>query len=375
MPAAWPMGQTLLPNVLGGDTRQQIHSVWEFLADGDKAAMPLGLGRDPIELIADAEPVIYRNFVEGAGPRAIGVGYPQKINLAFDANDLRLALLWQGSFMDAAKHWTDRGAGFQAPLGDNVLKLPAGVEFATLENEAAAWPTQSARQLGGQFRGYRLNAQREPIFLYDVGTVRVEDHPRPIGPSESGRVVRSLTLTRRDGPTARLWFRAAAGAKIEPAEGGAFRVDGQWQVKVTTPGGAPCRANERQSSGTSRAPVRGIDAGHLDPGDSLVGCASRHPRWAATIRFPLLRGIPPSTHESSICTPDFPVRSPCSSRSYCSRRPFGRRAQSHRPRRRKTIIIGSSPCRFPTESCWKPAPWNCSPEANWRPPRGAARSG
>lgn len=238
MPAAWPMGQTLLPNVLGGDARQQIHSVWAFLADGDKAAMPLGLGRDPIELVAHAEPVMYRNFLEGAGPRAIGVGYPQKVNLAFDANDLRLSLLWQGSFIDASKHWTDRGAGFQSPLGDNVLKLPAGVEFATLDNDAAEWPMQSARKLGGQFRGYRLDARREPVFLYDVGTVRVEDHPRPIGPSESGRVVRSLTLTTLGDPT-RLWFRAAAGAKIESMNDGTFHVDGQWQVKVTAPDSSP----------------------------------------------------------------------------------------------------------------------------------------
>ena len=48
------------------------------------------------------------------------------MNLAFDANELRLAMIWQGGFIDAARHWTDRGAGFEGPLGDNVLQLPAG---------------------------------------------------------------------------------------------------------------------------------------------------------------------------------------------------------------------------------------------------------
>ena len=58
---------------------------------------PYGLGREPMPLVADKEAVIYRNFIQGAGPRAIGVGYPEKANLAFDANDLRLALIWQGA--------------------------------------------------------------------------------------------------------------------------------------------------------------------------------------------------------------------------------------------------------------------------------------
>lgn len=236
MPAAWPMGQTLLPNVLGGDTQQQIHSVWAFLSDGDKAAMPQGLGRDPIELMAIDEPIIYRNFIEGAGPRAIGVGYPQKVNLAFDANDLRLALVWQGSFIDASKHWTDRGVGFQSPLGDNVLKFASGVDFAPFDDEQSPWPKQSARQLGYQFRGYRLNAQREPIFQYDVGPIRVEDYPRALA-GDQGRLIRSLTLTRRGGES-RVWFRAAVGEKIEPA-GQAFVVDNSWRVQVTAPGVSP----------------------------------------------------------------------------------------------------------------------------------------
>lgn len=63
----------------------------------------------------DREPIIYRNFIEGAGARAIGVGYPEKVNLAFDANSLRVAMIWQGAFIDAARHWRDRGVGYQPP--------------------------------------------------------------------------------------------------------------------------------------------------------------------------------------------------------------------------------------------------------------------
>ena len=59
------------------------------LADGSKAEVPTGLVRGRQELVPSGEPLIYRNFIAGAGPRAIGVGYPEKANLAFDAATMR----------------------------------------------------------------------------------------------------------------------------------------------------------------------------------------------------------------------------------------------------------------------------------------------
>ena len=115
MPTAWPGGKTMLPQVADGDTRKQIEAIWEFLSDGPNAAEPYGLGREPMPLVPGTEAIIYRNFIKGAGPRAIGVGYPEHVNLAFDANDLRLALIWQGAFIDASRHWSGRGGGFQSP--------------------------------------------------------------------------------------------------------------------------------------------------------------------------------------------------------------------------------------------------------------------
>ena len=47
---------------------------------------------------------------------------------------MRLALLWHGDFMDASKHWVDRGSGFQAPLGEYVLPMHAGAPFSVETN-------------------------------------------------------------------------------------------------------------------------------------------------------------------------------------------------------------------------------------------------
>ena len=232
MPAAWPMGQVLLKNVLDGKAMTQINSVWVFLSDGDKAPMPLGLGPNPIELVAVDQPIIYRNFIQGAGPRAIGVGYPEKVNLAFDANNLRLALLWHNAFIDASKHWVGRGAGFQVPLGDNVLRLPDGVSFAALDDATALWPTQSAKKLGYQFRGYRFDDSRRPVFLYDVAGVTVEDAIAPVSNQEFTPIRRTLRLSGRS-PT-RIWYRAAVGDKIEPLDAGWYAIDGDWKTRIST---------------------------------------------------------------------------------------------------------------------------------------------
>jgi mono/diheme cytochrome c family protein len=231
MPAAWPNGQSFLRNLLDGTADTQIEAVWAFLSDGDKALIPLGLARSPIELEADKTAIIYRNFIEGAGPRAIGVAYPEKANLAFDANDLRIALLWQGGFIDASRHWVDRGAGYQPPLGDNILTLTKGSSFATLDSQNALWPKEPAKALGYRFRGYRLAKDDRPTFLYDLGPIHVEDFPDAVAGKENPSLRRTMTL-KSAAPIAGLWYRAAAAPKIEAQADGWYDVGGAWKTRL-----------------------------------------------------------------------------------------------------------------------------------------------
>ena len=236
MPTAFPNGQTTLPDVLDGTPPTQIGAIWAFLSDGDKAPLPVGLVTGQMEVMVLNEAVVYRNFIEGAGPRGIGVGYPEKLNLAFDANGDRIAMLWQGAFIDAAKHWTGRGAGFQGPLGDNILKLPDGIPFSALADTQAEWPKLTAKEAGYQFRGYHLVGKaRQPVFMYSAGVVAIEDHPSPVGEGDLFAMHRTLTLTA-DKPAGNLWFRAATGSKIEAAGENAFKIDGKWTLKVTAAG-------------------------------------------------------------------------------------------------------------------------------------------
>jgi mono/diheme cytochrome c family protein len=234
MPAVWPLGQAQLTNILDGDTAQQIEAVWRYLADGRKAALPYGVGREEIPLIAKDTPLMYRNFIQGAGPRAIGVGYPEKINLAFDANDLRYAMIWHKEFIDASRHWNGRGEGFEPPMGEGVVHLPAGPSIAILSGKDEPWPAKAQKDKGYKFRGYRFDDKLRPTFLCNLGDVHVEDTMIPVEERDSGHFRRTVTITAEKVPD-NLWFRAAAAEQIKDAGNGWYAVGSDLKVRVDTP--------------------------------------------------------------------------------------------------------------------------------------------
>jgi mono/diheme cytochrome c family protein len=230
MPSAFEGGQSPLPKILGGSALVQIEAMWQFLLDGPSARVPAGMNQDSIVLEPTTGAIIYRNFIQGAGTRAIAVGYPEKVHLAFDANEMRLALVWQGSFIDARRHWTGRGEGFEGPNGDNVVSLHAGPAFAVLAKPDAAWPTATPRSLGYRFGGYRLTKDDRPTFRYTMNDVQIEDFPNAILAGKDVHLHRSLSLS---APKAvdDLYFRAAVGNKIDALAGGWYQIDGGMKLK------------------------------------------------------------------------------------------------------------------------------------------------
>ena len=189
---------------------------------------PSGIPLSP----ANGEAIIYRNFIEGAGSRAIGVGYPMQKNIAYDADQMRLALVWQGAFIDAARHWNGRGQGFQPPLGYNVYQCAEGVPFAHLASSDTPWPdtarkkSQQQPDNGYVFKGYRLEGKgRYPEFRYLFEGAPVTDHCTPVSAlqSQASRLVRTINLT---GTRADLYFRAARGDSIERVGDGGYDIDG-----------------------------------------------------------------------------------------------------------------------------------------------------
>lgn len=181
-----------------------------------------------IPLAVTDEPVIYRNFIQGAGTRGIAVGYPGGFNIAWSAETMNLALVWRGAFMDAARHWNDRGGGYQPPLGYDVLRpAPEGsLPFFVASAPNADWPKVEPKERADdyQWRGYRLDEKRQPIFSYEWQGLKVQDQftTQGTGTAADAKLIRTLTIAGKMPENT--WLRIANGAKLEAKEG-AFIVD------------------------------------------------------------------------------------------------------------------------------------------------------
>ncbi len=234
MPNGFPEGKSTVMDIYGGDKDKQLASMWAYLAKGTGGGVPEGIVGGMIELKPDDKPVIYRNFIEGASPRGIAVGYPEKANLCWDANTLALTVIWQDRFIDASKHWVGRGPGKQVPLGGSVAKFETTVPVAVLGDADEPWPTDSPKELGYKFLGYRLDKLGRPTFRYRAGSFHVEDTPIPVNNNGLvGTFKRSLTITPIEGsdPAGQVFVRVAAG-NVEAKSENTFELDGAIQIGV-----------------------------------------------------------------------------------------------------------------------------------------------
>lgn len=203
-------------------------------------------------LVVKDEALIYRNFIQGAGNRAIGVGYPGGFNIAWSAEHMNVALIWRGAFIDAARHWTGRGGGAQPPMGYDVFSPASGEPLAVLTTPEEAWPEYQAHTVESiepetgrkdvgklafrapdyQWKGYRLDAKRLPTFYYTWNGLRVEDRfdTQGDGKTKEGRLIRTVKLIGAIPPNT--YLRVAIGGNILRRADGVFDVDQKFIVQV-----------------------------------------------------------------------------------------------------------------------------------------------
>ncbi len=168
---------------------------WKWLTETTGKATKI---REPIPIESvNGRPVIFRNFITGASPRAIGVGFPGGFNLVYSADNLAPELLWTGKFMDGAQRWEDRGTDNSPPAGENVVTLG---KSRSLPKEA-------------RFRGYKLDAAGNPTFAVQLGEQILLDSWH----AESGALVRKLSIT---GSPLDIEISRPAGIIVEGAASG-----------------------------------------------------------------------------------------------------------------------------------------------------------
>jgi hypothetical protein len=229
MPSYWPDGQSVRPSLLGGDSAQQIEALWTYLEDGVRAKKPSGLSRESNELrVADTTEICRGQ--SPIGYRGIGVGYPERISLAFDAGEMALRQLWKGEFANV-------DPGHFRPRGTDSISFPPGIPFHRLKSLDDNWPYKGKanhafpQDQGYQFRGYHLDATRRPTLRYLYGDIAVEDFFQDVR-SPDGKAYFKRTL-QFETPKAALpfYFRAAAGKKTTAQSEREFTID-RLQVRI-----------------------------------------------------------------------------------------------------------------------------------------------
>lgn len=163
-------GTVMPPLMLGRKTADKdIESIWTYLKELGAHPMPEGLASEgdyELKPVSAGRPMVFRSFIEGAGTHAVGVGFPQGLNAAFDAKACRWTVIWKGRFLDAFSNFQDRPMKPIRPLGTDVKVL--------------------AFEPGARgFRGYRLEKDGTPVMLYSENGRSMEDSLRPAADGQS----------------------------------------------------------------------------------------------------------------------------------------------------------------------------------------------
>lgn len=255
MPNFFPDGQSLQPEILGGDRDRQIAAIWAYLNDLGNQPLPAKIEQAraaDFELRPVDAPLLLRTFMPQARTRAIAVGFPAAVHAAVDVEAIRLAALWRGRFLDAQGTWFVRSAPPAAPLGVDLWNLPPGSDFHITplagQNELAAGQSSLAGQAptaaaapaasppstsGGvpavpgiqtPFRGYRLDERGVPEFQYQIGDFIVFDRLQPQSPqatdtAAAAAMIRTFTImpAAGDWPPSQLWLRVLGDDQGGPA--------------------------------------------------------------------------------------------------------------------------------------------------------------
>lgn len=220
MPTAWPDGVSAFTTVLDGDSDRQIEAIWYYLSLGTSAADPPGVRAISTKLVVGQQAVLHRGRSRVAGFRGIAVGLPEKLNYAFNAETGTLSAIWRGEFIGV--NWSGQGAGDFSPASEPVT-LSQDVSFASLADTNSPWPlmplmTKDApenpnplypKNVGYQFRGYRLDDLSIPTFRYQNGTIEFMD--RSIAVVENGRPALKRVIAIQSQTSQTIWFRALVG--------------------------------------------------------------------------------------------------------------------------------------------------------------------
>ncbi|MFT5300282.1 MAG: putative heme-binding domain-containing protein [Mariniblastus sp.] len=227
MPSFWPGGNAIRKD-LEGDAPFQVEALWQYLIDGRQARMPSGVVREPLEIVVTDEAKMLRRSYSGIGKRGIGVGYPGGVNLAFDAEQMRISMVWQGKFVDPAGVWRGQGHGTVRPMS-RPIEFAKGPE---LDDSDSPWTVGLDRPPHHQFLGYELDSARRPTFSYSFHDVQVKDGCKEAAGADGKMMLRRKVSLSSPQDRDSLRFRVVTAKEISVNENGDYLIGKQLKIRI-----------------------------------------------------------------------------------------------------------------------------------------------
>ena len=250
MPLCWPGGKAVQKTILHGDTDAQINAIWYYLSLGTSAEEPSGIHRVDTKLHVTDAARTYRGRSSVAGYRGIAVGFPAKLNYAFNAQTGTLTAVWRGDFISVDR--SGQGSGAFQPAS-RFIQLAQDVSFCELTDEESPWPLHPTatkdhpidpdplypKNHGYQFKGYYMDEASIPTFMYRSGEIEIED--RSIADTSGKHPLLRRTFAFSSPQDHSIWFRAFVG-KIEAESKQQFKIP---ELRLSIP---PTKALLRSSA-------------------------------------------------------------------------------------------------------------------------------
>ncbi|MGJ8657444.1 MAG: PA14 domain-containing protein [Akkermansiaceae bacterium] len=164
---------------------------------------------------------VYNNFIVGSSARGLAVGFPVGNHYSYSPDRGTVDQLWRGKFISGGRHWTQRGKGFEAPLG----KLVSGVS-----DNKASWKLDG-KDAEISYLGYKLDADGNPMFRYTVNGVEVQDE---MTASEAG-FTRSVSFLGKPSESTQLVLCEKFSGKVS---GLSAEVNPNFTISVSDKNGA-----------------------------------------------------------------------------------------------------------------------------------------
>lgn len=190
--------------------------------------------RGPAPLIAvrsEKEPEIIRSFMMHKNKKlthVISVGDPSQIHYSYDLMQGAILQTWKGDFLNATDMWYERGEPQTASALGAAIILAGNCPIYEKTNKKDSIADY-------KYKGYTLNAARQPVFNYAYKTMNVEDK---ISPNEKQRSLTRVINVTGEGKD-KLMIRLTQGSSITPLGSGLYGINNQAYYIQIAPGIVP----------------------------------------------------------------------------------------------------------------------------------------